>query len=180
MHSNNNLVWIDLEMTGLDVRKDVILEIACIITDGNLNFIAEGPSLIIHQSDDLLAAMDTWPKNQHTQSGLIERVRVSSITADQAEEQIVSFIKHYCSPGTALLAGNSVWQDRIFLQAYMPHILAQLHYRIIDVTSVKELVAHWYPDDPHVKFEKKDTHRALQDIQASIAELKHFRTYFFV
>lgn len=180
MHSNNNLVWIDLEMTGLDVKKDVILEIACIITDGNLNLIAEGPSLVVHQSEDLLAAMDAWPKNQHTQSGLIERVRASSITIDQAEEQIVSFIKKYCSPSTAVLAGNSVWQDRIFLHAYMPRILAYLHYRIIDVTSVKELVAHWYPDDPHVKFEKRDTHRALQDIQESIAELKHFRKYFFV
>ncbi len=180
MHTDNNLVWIDLEMTGLEVKKDVILEIACIITDANLNMIAEGPSLVIHQSEALLAAMEAWPKKQHTQSGLIERVRMSSITTEQAEEQIVNFIKKYCSPGTALLAGNSVWQDRIFLHEYMPHILRCLHYRIIDVTSIKELVAHWYPDDPHVKFEKKDTHRALQDIHESIAELKHFRKYFFV
>jgi oligoribonuclease len=180
MHTDNNLVWIDLEMTGLEVKKDVILEIACIITDANLNMIAEGPSLVIHQLEALLAAMEAWPKKQHTQSGLIERVRMSSITTEQAEEQIVNFIKKYCSPGTALLAGNSVWQDRIFLHAYMPHILRCLHYRIIDVTSIKELVAHWYPDDPHVKFEKKDTHRALQDIHESIAELKHFRKYFFV
>ncbi|HJZ23204.1 MAG TPA: oligoribonuclease [Candidatus Babeliales bacterium] len=180
MNLNNNLVWIDLEMTGLEVKKDVILEIACIITDGNLNNIVEGPSLVIHQSEDVLVSMEAWPKQHHTQSGLLERVRASSIFTEQAEEQIMMFIRQYCSPGTGLLAGNSVWQDRIFLQAYMPRILKHLHYRIIDVTSVKELVAHWYPNDPHVKFEKKDAHRALQDIQESIAELKHFRTYFFV
>lgn len=180
MHSDNNLVWIDLEMTGLDAKKDVILEIACIITDSNLNVVAEGPVLVIHQSQDMLASMDAWPKKQHTQSGLIERVRASSITTQHAEDQIVAFIKEHCSPNTALLAGNSVWQDRVFLHAYMPQILTYLHYRIIDVSTVKELVARWYPDSPHVKFEKKDTHRALQDINESIAELKHFRTYFFV
>ena len=180
MNVKNNLVWIDLEMTGLDVKKDVILEIACIITDGELNVIAEGPSLVIHQSEDLLVSMDAWPKQHHTQSGLLERVRMSSVTTEQAEDQVLTFIKQYCSLGTALLAGNSVWQDRIFLQAYMPYILQYLHYRIIDVTSIKELVARWYPNNPHVKFEKKNTHRALQDIHESIAELEHFRRYFFV
>jgi len=180
MHTDNHLVWIDLEMTGLDIKKDVILEIACVITDGNLNMLAEGPSFVIHQPEDLLVTMDAWPTKHHTQSGLLERVRTSSITVQQAEVAVIDFIKKYCSPGTALLAGNSVWQDRIFLHAYMPHILNYLHYRIIDVTSIKELIAHWYPDDPHVKFEKKNTHRALQDIYESIAELKHFRKYFFV
>lgn len=180
MNVNNNLVWIDLEMTGLDAKKDVILEIACIITDGELNVIAEGPSLVIHQSEDLLLSMDAWPKEHHTQSGLLERVRTSAITTQQAEEQVLTFIKEHCSLGTALLAGNSVWQDRVFLQAYMPNILQYLHYRIIDVTSIKELVARWYPNDPHIKFEKKDMHRALQDIYESIAELEHFRRYFFV
>jgi len=180
MHSNNNFVWIDLEMTGLEVKKDAILEIACIITDGNLNTIAEGPSLVIHHPENVLASMNAWCKEHHTQSGLVEQVRTSTITTQQAENEVVTFIKKNCSPGTAFLAGNSVWQDRIFLQTYMPHILAYLHYRIIDVTSVKELVAQWYPNDPHVKFEKKDTHRALQDIHESIAELTHFRKYFFV
>ncbi len=180
MNLNNNLVWIDLEMTGLEVKKDVILEIACIITDGELNVIAEGPSLVIHQSEDMLASMEAWPKQHHTKSGLLERVRASSIITEQAEEEVMTFIKQYCSAGTALLAGNSVWQDRIFLQAYMPQVLKYLHYRIVDVTSIKELVVRWYPNNPHVKFEKNNTHRALQDIQESIAELEHFRRYFFV
>jgi oligoribonuclease len=180
MHSNTNLVWIDLEMTGLDAKKDVILEIACIITDGNLNVIEEGPSLVIYQSEEVLAAMDSWAKEHHARSGLIERVRMSSITMQQAEEQVLTFIKKYCLPNTGLLAGNSVWQDRIFLRAYMPHIIQYLHYRLVDVTSIKELVTRWYPDDPHVQFKKSDTHRAMQDILESIAELKHFRRYFFV
>jgi oligoribonuclease len=180
MQSNSNLVWIDLEMTGLDAKKDVILEIACIITDGNLTVLAEGPSLVINHSEEVLAGMDTWSKEQHMKSGLIERVRMSSITTEQAEKQVMDFIKKYCLPNTALLAGNSVWQDRIFLHTYMPSIVNYLYYRLVDVTTVKELVKHWYSDDPRIEFKKTDTHRALQDIHESIQEIKHFRKYFFV
>lgn len=180
MHIKDSLVWIDLEMTGLNPVYDVILEIASIITDKDLNIIDQGPSLIIHQPDTILSQMDPWAKNQHSQSGLLKQVRASNIKIHKAEQQTLDFIKDYCPPATAPLCGNSVWQDRIFLYHYMPELLSYLHYRIIDVTSFKEVIKRWYPQNPHIFFEKKDTHRALQDIHESIAELKQYKTYFFI
>lgn len=180
MISDKNFIWIDLEMTGLDPDKDVILEIASIITDEQLNIIDEGPSLIISQTPDKLAVMCEWVRNLHNKSGLLARVKTSQITQEQAEEQTVAFITRYCKPGTAILCGNSVWQDRGFLRKYMPRIVELLHYRLIDVSSVKVLARRWYPNSPEKDFKKADTHRALTDIRESINELKHYRQYFFI
>jgi len=180
MNKKDNLIWIDLEMTGLNPEKNVILEIASIITDKELNIIDKGPSLIIHQPNSALDSMDEWSKNQHTKSGLLDNVRNSQISLDKAEQQTLDFVKTHCLPRESPLCGNSVWQDRIFLYRYMPTLLSYLHYRIIDVTSFKEVVMRWYPGNPHAFFEKKDAHRALQDINESIEELKQYRKYFFV
>jgi oligoribonuclease len=174
-----NLVWLDLEMTGLIIATDVILEIATVITDGNLNVIAQGPSFIIHQSEEKLTAMGKWCQDHHGKTGLTEAVRQSTITLQQAQEETLAFIKQHCAPNTGVLAGNSVWQDRVFLDKYMPSITSYLHYRIIDVTSVKEIVRRWYPDDKKTEYQKSDRHRALSDVYESIAELKHFRMNFF-
>jgi oligoribonuclease len=175
-----NLVWLDLEMTGLEIATDVILEIACAITDGNLNVIAEGPSFIIHQPEEKLAAMGKWCQDHHGKTGLTDAVRASTTTLQQAEQETLEFIKKYCPIHTGLLAGNTVWQDRVFLDKYMPSITKYLHYRIVDVTAVKELVKRWYPQDPNIEFKKSDRHRALSDVQESIEELKHYRKNFFV
>jgi len=174
-----NLVWMDLEMTGLNITQDVILEIATVITDGNLNVIAEGPSFIIHQPEEKLAAMGKWCQDHHGRTGLTSAVRNSTITLEQAYEETFAFIKKYCPIHTGVLAGNSVWQDRVFLDKYMPHITHYLHYRIVDVTTIKELVKRWYPQNPHIEYKKNDQHRALSDVYESIAELKHFRKNFF-
>ncbi len=177
MNRDKNLVWIDLEMTGLDARTDVILEIASIITDSNLNVIAHGPELVIYQPEEKLAHMNSFVTDLHTKSGLVTTVRESNVSLDDAAAQTLTFVKEHCNPETALLAGNSVWQDRTFLRAYMPALVDYLFYRLIDVTSVKELTLRWYPEHP--EFEKKDTHRALADIKESIAELQHYRAMFF-
>ena len=179
MIAGNYLVWIDLEMTGLDPQHDVILEIATIITDNNLNIIATGPALIIHQPDHLLGAMNEWCIQHHTKSGLVAAVRASTTTSAQAEQETLDFIGQYCLPQTAILSGNSIFQDRAFLARYMPSIINFLHYRILDVSTVKELARRWYPTDPNNRFEKKETHRALTDIQESINELNHYRKHFF-
>ena len=175
-----NLVWLDLEMTGLVIATDVILEIATVITDGNLNVIAEGPSFIIHQPEEKLIAMGKWCQDHHGKTGLTEAVRQSTATLQQAQEETLAFIKQHCAPNTGVLAGNSVWQDRVFLDKYMPSITSYLHYRIIDVTSVKEIVRRWYPEDKKTEYQKTDRHRALSDVYESIAELKHFRMNFFL
>lgn len=175
---NNRLVWIDLEMTGLNPHTDVILEVATIITDSNLTVIANGPELIIQQPASMLESMDPWVHTLHKQSGLLEKVRTSSITSQEAERQTISFIQQYCTEKTALLCGNSVWQDKAFLQQHMPSITNYLHYRIIDVTTIKELVTRWYPTN--APFTKKEKHRALDDIQESIAELTYYRKQFFI
>lgn len=174
-----NLVWLDLEMTGLDRATDVILEIACVITDGELNIIAEGPSFIIHQPEEKLATMGKWCQDHHGKTGLTDAVRHSIISEQQAQEETFAFIKKYCPIHTGILAGNSVWQDRVFLDKYMPQITKYLHYRIIDVTTIKELVKRWYPKDKNIEYKKSDRHRALSDVYESIAELKHYRKYFF-
>ena len=182
MAKNNvmgNLVWMDLEMTGLDITTDVILEIATVITDGDLNVIAQGPDFIIHQPEEKLAAMGKWCQDHHGKTGLTEAVRQSTITAHQAEVETLAFIKQHCALNTGILAGNSVWQDRVFLDKYMPSITAYFHYRTVDVSSVKELVRRWYPDNKKKEYQKTDRHRALSDVYESIAELKHFRMNFF-
>ena len=174
-----NLVWLDLEMTGLVIANDVILEIATVITDGNLNVIAEGPSFIIHQPEEKLTAMGKWCRDHHGKTGLTDAARQSATSLLHAEEETLAFIKEHCAPNTGVLAGNTVWQDRVFLDKYMPSITSYLHYRIIDVTSVKELLRRWYPEDKNSEYKKSDRHRALSDVYESIAELKHFRKNFF-
>lgn len=179
-HNDTHLVWIDLEMTGLNAEHDFILEIATIITDSQLHIIAHGPDLVIWQPEQILNNMGDWSQKKHTQSGLIDLVRASTITLDQAAQQTVDFIRTYCNPHKAPLCGNSVWQDRIFLHKHMPSVLDFLHYRIIDVSSVKELVRRWYPDSQYANYKKKESHRALEDIVESIEELRCYREQFFI
>lgn len=176
----DRLVWLDLEMTGLNPEVDVILEIATIITDNQLNIIAEGPSLIINQPQSALDLMDDWVRKAHGKSGLTEAVSKSSIMLAVAQEETLDFIKTHCAYQEGVLAGNSVWQDRSFLRKYMPRIVEYLHYRIIDVSTVKELANRWYPQSQFLKFEKPDNHRALEDVHGSIKELAHYRKYYFI
>src|SRR5689334_4643465 len=141
----DRLVWIDLEMTGLDPAKCTILEIATIITDSNLDIVAEGPCLIVHQADDALAAMNDFVRELHTRSGLLDLVTASTTSLEEAETQTLHFLEQQCVRGTAPLCGNSVWKDRQFLEQYMPRITSYLHYRTVDVSTIKELVRRWYP-----------------------------------
>ncbi|XP_055063809.2 small fragment nuclease [Misgurnus anguillicaudatus] len=173
------MVWVDLEMTGLDIDKDEIIEMACIITDSDLNIIAEGPNLIINQPDDLLDGMSDWCKEHHGDSGLTQAVRNSDITLQQAEYEFLSFIRQHTPPGQCPLAGNSVHADKKFLDKYMPQFMRHLHYRIIDVSTIKELCRRWYPDEYKLAPQKKASHRALEDIQESIRELKFYRANVF-
>ena len=175
---NTLLVWIDLEMTGLNPECDVILEIACVITDVQLTVRAEGPSLVIHQPATDLDAMSPMVRGLHTASGLLPLVGQSNVSVADAEQQISDFIAQYCKHNQGRLAGNSIWNDRQFLSEYMPRILQPLHYRMIDVSTVKELVLQWYPMAP--KFEKQNKHRAVDDIHESIAELRFYRQHYFV
>ncbi len=188
MASDRNLVWIDLEMTGLDPEICTIIEIATIITDSQLNIIAEGPNLVIHQSEEALAVMDEWNVKHHGESGLTEAVRNSKISLEEAERETLKFIKKHTAPRTAPLCGNSIWQDRRFLIKYMPRVEAHVHYRNIDVSSVKELARRWYapellavePVELAEGEQAAQAHRALDDIKASIAELKLYRERIFV
>lgn len=173
------LVWIDLEMTGLDPDKDKVLEIATLITDNALTVIAEGPELIIHQEDSVLQSMNDWCQKQHAKTGLTQAVRASTVSLEQAEQQTLKFIEQYCKKGTSPLCGNTIYQDRAFLRKHMPKIDQFLHYRIVDVSSVKELVKRWYPNNPLSNFKKSDSHRALADIQESVKELTQYRDAFF-
>ena len=174
----DRLVWMDLEMTGLDVENDVILEIATVITDGDLNLVAQGPALAVHRDEATLTAMDRWNTKHHTESGLVERVRQSAVSQTEAEAVTLAFVERHCAAQTAPLCGNTVWQDRRFLIRYMPVLDAYLHYRIVDVSTVKELARRWNPQLIDA-FKKKNTHRALDDIHESIAELKLYRERFF-
>lgn len=179
-HYKSNLVWIDLEMTGLNPEQDTILEIATVITTNELDIIEEGPSFMIHQSDETLALMDDWNTKHHTESGLVQGVRNSTVTMEQAEQETLQFIALHTERRAAPLCGNSVWQDRIFLKKYMPRIIDILHYRIIDISSIKELAKRWFKQSSHTHFAKPEEHRAHQDIILSIEELKHYRKYFFI
>lgn len=165
----------DMEMSGLDVSKEHILEIAVLITDGDLEIIAEGPSLVVHQPEEVLAGMDAWNRTHHGQSGLIERVQASTVSVEAAQAEVLAFLASHVKPRTAPLAGNSVHQDRRFLAKYMPAVEEFLHYRIVDVSSVKELVGRWYPDAYSGRPGKRATHRALDDIRESIEELRYYR-----
>ncbi len=174
--SADNLVWIDLEMTGLDPERDVIIEIATIVTDSRLEHGVEGPVIAIHRSDATLAAMDEWNTRQHGGSGLTARVRASSFDTAQAETATLEFLAQYLPPNTSPMCGNSICQDRRFIYKYMPALAAFFHYRNIDVSTLKELKKRWAPDVP--AFDKHSSHLALDDIRDSIAELKHYRAHF--
>jgi oligoribonuclease len=172
-----NLGWIDLEMTGLDPKDCVILEIACLVTDKDLNILAEGPVLAIHQSDATLDAMDDWNQKHHGHSGLIRRVKDSTVTAEEAECQAIAFFTQHLKPKTSPLCGNSIHMDRLFISKYMPKLEAFFHYRNIDVSTVKELAKRWYGPDAQPK--KAEKHQALDDIRESVGELRHYREKYF-
>ena len=167
------LIWIDMEMTGLEPSTCHIIEIASLVTDDSLKIIAEGPNLVIHQPDEVLMAMDAWCTEHHGLSGLTDAVRASRISLAAAERETLLFLERYCPAGRSPLCGNSVWQDRRFIDAYMPSLSQFLNYRTVDVSTFKELVRRWYP---HLEIpEKKETHRALDDILESVEELRFYR-----
>jgi oligoribonuclease len=174
---SQHLIWIDLEMTGLNPDTDLIIEIATIVTDKNLNIVAQGPVLALHQSDEALAAMDEWNQTHHGQSGLIDRVKASTINNAEAERLTIEFLKLWVPENSSPICGNSIGQDRRFLYRYMPKLEAYFHYRSIDVSTIKELAARWAPE---VKdgFIKESTHQALDDIIESLEELRYYREHF--
>jgi oligoribonuclease len=174
------LIWLDMEMTGLDPDRERIIEMATIITDGNLTEVATGPDLVIHQDDALLAAMDDWNKSHHGGSGLVDRVKASTVTEGEAEAQTLAFINsHVGAKDRPVLAGNSIHQDRRFIRRYMPALEKRLHYRMVDVSTIKELARRWYPAIIAKQPPKKETHRALDDIRESIDELRFYRQHLF-
>lgn len=174
---STNLIWIDLEMTGLDAEKHVIIEIASIITDEDLNIIAEGPDIFINYPENVLNSMEEWSQIHHKKSGLTDLARASSYDCRSAEKESLRFLSAYCSQEESPLCGNSVWQDRRFLIRYMPDLERFLNYRNIDVSSIKELVNRWYPS--FRPYEKEKRHLALMDIKESIMELRYYRKTFF-
>ncbi|ALO40779.1 oligoribonuclease [Pseudoalteromonas phenolica] len=176
--NESNLIWLDLEMTGLEPKTDKILEIATVITDGDLNVLAEGPVIAIHQSDELLDNMDEWCTNQHGRSGLTARCKASKFTEDDAIAQTLEFLKEWVPPGSSPMCGNSIGQDRRFLNKYMPELEAYFHYRNLDVSTVKELARRWKPELLG-QVKKKSSHLALDDIKDSIMELKVYKEKFF-
>ena len=171
------LVWLDMEMSGLDADTCRILEIATVVTDADLNVIAEGPDIAVHQPESLIAAMDQWNRTHHGESGLIDQVRASTVSEEEAERRVLEFLRRRVAPGASPLCGNSVHQDRLFLRRYMPHLEAFLHYRNVDVSSIKELVRRWYPSVEIPS--KRKAHRALDDIFESIEELRFYRARVF-
>lgn len=175
--SDQNIAWIDCEMTGLDPEKDRLLEIAVIVTGPHLEPRVEGPVLVIHQSDALLAGMDAWNTGTHGKSGLTDKVRASTVTEAQAEEQVLDFLKRYVPRQGSPMAGNSISQDRRFLVKYMPKLEAWFHYRNLDVSTLKELAKRWRPE-VHSAFKKRQLHTALADVHESIDELAHYRQHF--
>ncbi|MCR9673617.1 oligoribonuclease [Vibrio alginolyticus] len=172
--SDQNLIWVDLEMTGLDPETHKIIEIASIVTDSELNILAEGPVLAIHQPEEELAKMDDWCTNTHTASGLVERVRNSKISEQDAVVQTIEFLEKWVPKGASPICGNSIGQDRRFLYKHMPELEEFFHYRYVDVSTLKELARRWQPEVLN-GFTKQGTHLALDDIRESIAELKYYR-----
>ena len=170
----NNLIWLDMEMTGLQPESDRIIEIALLVTDLNLETIAEGPVLVVHQPEEVLGAMDSWNKGTHGKTGLIERVRASSLTEAQAERQALEFLRAHVPASTSPMCGSSICQDRRFLARWMPALESYFHYRNLDVSTLKELVRRWKPEALK-GFTKEGKHEALADIRESIEELKYYR-----
>ncbi len=175
--SDLNLVWLDCEMTGLDPEKERIIEIAVIVTGPNLEPRIEGPVLVIHQEDAILNAMDAWNKGTHGKSGLIDKVKASTVTEAQAEAELIAFLSRYVPKGTSPMCGNSIGQDRRFLVKYMPKLEAFFHYRNVDVSTFKELARRWKPE-VYSAFKKAQKHTALADVNESIEELAHYREHF--
>lgn len=173
-YAEDNLVWIDLEMTGLSPEDDRIIEIATLVTDKKLKPLAEGPVFAVHQSEERLAAMDDWNTRQHTGSGLVERIRNEGVSESEAEQKTLAFLRQYVPTGASPMCGNSICQDRRFLYNYMPQLEAFFHYRHIDVSTLKELARRWAP---HVAsgFDKQSSHLAMDDIRDSLAELAYYR-----
>jgi oligoribonuclease len=175
--NKKNLIWIDLEMTGLDTNNDAIIEIATIVTDADLNVLAEGPILAIHQADSALEAMDEWNTRQHGKSGLTKRVRDSTLNETDAEQQTIEFLKEYVPAGVSPMCGNSICQDRRFMARIMPELEAYFHYRNLDVSTLKELARRWAPKVER-SFKKNSSHLAMDDVKDSIRELQHYRELF--
>lgn len=172
------MVWMDMEMTGLDPEKEGIIEMATIITDKDLNILAEGPVLVIHQPERLLKAMDDWNQKQHKKSGLVDEVKKSKITTKKAEKLTLDFIKEFCYPGKSPLCGNGIHHDRRFIIKHMPKLSSYLHYRIVDVSSLKYVINNWYPKNKALP-KKSENHRAFSDIRESIDELRFYRQHYF-
>ena len=175
--SDLNLVWVDCEMTGLDPERERLIEMAVVITGPDLTPRIEGPVLVIHQPDEILNAMDAWNKGTHGRSGLIEKVKASTLTEAQAEAELLAFIQRYVPKASSPLCGNTISQDRRFLVKYMPRLEAWLHYRNLDVSTLKELARRWKPE-VYAAFKKQQKHTALADVHESIDELVHYRTHF--
>jgi len=174
----DNLIWIDLEMTGLQPEQDHIIEIATIVTDSQLNTLAEGPVLAVRQSETVLAGMDEWNRRQHGASGLVERVLASTVDEAEAQVRTLEFLQRHVPPGSSPMCGNSICQDRRFLARWMPELEAYFHYRNLDVSTLKELSRRWAPE-VYAALEKAGSHLALDDIRESIAELRHYRAQLF-
>lgn len=179
MRTTDRLVWLDMEMSGLDPERERVLELAVLITDGDLNVIAEGPELVVHQPDSVLDAMDEWNTKHHGESGLVDRVRSSTVTEAQADLAVLEFLRAHVEAKAAPLAGNSIHQDRLFITRYLPLTDAHLHYRMVDVSTVKELAKRWKPELYESAPKKSGAHRAMADIVESINELRYYRDTFF-
>jgi len=175
----NNLIWIDLEMTGLNPEADRIIEVATIVTDSQLNVLAEGPVIAVHQADEIMNSMDEWNTRTHGKTGLTERVKKSRTVENEAEQQTIDFLKQYVGKNQSPMCGNSICQDRRFLARYMPELEAWFHYRNLDVSSIKELIKRWKPELLG-GYSKKNTHQAMDDIRESIEELQYYRKHFIV
>ncbi|MCQ8896890.1 oligoribonuclease [Limnobacter humi] len=176
---DSRLLWVDMEMTGLNPMTDRIIEVAIVVTDSNLNVLAEGPVLAIHQSDDILNGMDAWNTSTHGRSGLTQRVRESTMSEEQGEQLLLDFLSQYIGPNKSPMCGNSICQDRRFMARYMPRLEAYFHYRNLDVSTLKELCKRWNPSTAR-QFVKKTKHTALSDIHESIDELRFYREHFIV
>ncbi|MBV6272213.1 oligoribonuclease [Alcaligenaceae bacterium CGII-47] len=175
--NDQRLIWLDMEMTGLDPEKERIIEIAVVITESDLTFVAQAPVFVIHQSQELLDAMDKWNQSTHAKSGLIDKVKASTLTEEQAEEQLLAFLAEHVPAGKSPMCGNTIGQDRRFMVKYMPRLEEYFHYRNLDVSTLKELSLRWKPE-VYRSFVKQSKHEALADIQESIDELKHYREHF--